>query len=545
MNGTAALWFCLCSIAGGTLGNAAVRMDHPSGFYQAPFSLALSAPGPKASIFFTTNGTAPTRLNSILYTRPIPVTTTTILRAAADTADAERSDIASSTYLFPTDALTQTGAPFPATWGTNLGVAVPAHYHLAPVSGDAERRQVMTALASLPSLSIITDPSNLFSPNDGIYSHPMERGAAWERPVSAELLDPQGAAEFRIECGLRIHGGTSRRAEESPKHSFRLVFRRRYGFPKPRVAWFDADGPRQFDSLILRAGNNDSWLASDGESRRHADYLRDEWMRRSLLAMGYPSARGRFVHLYLNGLYWGIYNLCERPGPLVFADAQSQPAPDYDTRKGDSIQAGDSLAWNQLMAMANSGVSQSKDYEQISRRVDLTQLIDYLILNFYAGNSDWDRSANWYAFRPKSPDGKFRFLIWDAERSLQSPEANTLDFDDDLSPPRLFQKLSENAEFRSRFADRTKRLLLGDGPLAPGPASARYMTLVRSLGPAIAAEAARWGAYRKEAHPYKTGPYERYTRESHWEPEVDRLLKSYFPRRGEILIRQFRERGLF
>ena len=76
---------------------------------------------------------------------------------------------------------------------------------------------------------------------------------------------------------------------------------------------FGPGGVQEFDALVLRAGNNNSWLDSNGEGRRRADYIRDEWMRQSMLAMGYPSARGIFVHLYLNGLYWGLYNLCERP----------------------------------------------------------------------------------------------------------------------------------------------------------------------------------------------------------------------------------------
>lgn len=64
------------------------------------------------------------------------------------------------------------------------------------------------------------------------------------------------------------------------------------------------------------------------------------------------------------------------------------------------------------------------------------------------------------------------------------------------------------------------------------------------LGPAIAAEAARWGAYRREVAPFRTGPYEIHTRETHWRPEVDRLLKDYFPVRTAEVTRQWREAGL-
>jgi hypothetical protein len=416
---------------------------------------------------------------------------------------------------------------------------------MASITDDAKRRQVREALAAIPSLSIIADPESLFSRETGIYTHPMERGREWERAATAEMLDPQSGARFQVECGLRIHGGMSRHPEESPKHSFRLLFRRRYGPTALRFPLFGTNGLQEFDDLILRAGNNDSWLASDGQTRRQAHYLRDEWTRRTLLAMGYPSSRGIFVHLYLDGLYWGLYNLCERPGPSLFAGAGGPPDVEFDSRKGDKIESGDEAVWNQVMELANSGLSDARAYHEISRRVDLTELADFLILNFYAANADWDRSANWYAFRPRTPEGKFRFLVWDAECTLRGPEANTLDFDDDQSPPRLFQKLSDNGEFRTLFAQRARRLLFDQGPLAPGPAAARYAALAKSVGNAIAAEASRWGAYRREVHPFKTGPYELYTRETHWQPEVDRLLKHYFPQRREILLDQFRERGLF
>lgn len=43
------------------------------------------------------------------------------------------------------------------------------------------------------------------------------------------------------------------------------------------------------------------------------------------------------------------------------------------------------------------------------------------------------------------------------------------------------------------------------------------------------AESARWGDYRRDVHPYKEGPYELYTRDTHWRPETQRLLQEYFP----------------
>ena len=524
-----------------------VQFDRASGFCSCAFNLALSAPFPHAAIYYTTNGTTPGPAAGIRYHRPIPIAGTAIVRAAAFEGETALTEAAARTYLFIAGLLGQTGRGLPDSWGASQGKPVPAHYGMsASLAGSpASRAAIIEGLRSLPSLSIITDPGNLFSPETGLYTHPAERGAAWERPVSVELLCPEGRVGFRIQCGLRIHGGSSRRPEESPKHSFRLVFRARYGLAKLRYPFFGPEGPGEFDSLVLRAGHNDSWLHPDGQARRRACYLRDEWMRASLSAMGYPCARGCFVHLYLNGLYWGLYNLCQQPGAALLPPLARGAPPEFDARKAAKLQAGDSLAWDRMMDLANAGLADPARYEALCQCLDLPEFTDYLILNFYAGNSDWDRWANWYAARPRVSGGKFRFSVWDAECALGELDTCTLDQDDDQSPLRLFQKLSENAQFRLLFASRARRLLFNDGPLAAGPASRRFDQLAKGLEKATAAEAARWGSYRQAVHRYKTGPYEIYTVKDHWEPEIQRLLAEYFPRRLAVLLDQFRQRGLF
>lgn len=404
--------------------------------------------------------------------------------------------------------------------------------------------RVVAGLRAIATLTIAADPADLFSAARGIYTHPLARGSDWERPVTVQMFEADGRLAFECGAGLRIHGGTSRQPEESPKHSFRLAFRQRYGTSGLQFPVFGPGGAQSFDRLILRAGNNDSWLSSRGEARQHADYLRDEWMRRSMLAMGYPSARGRFAQLYLNGLYWGVYNLCESPGPDLFPTNAGPTGVQFDVRKADKIEAGDASAWNQMMRWINAGVSDPRQYAHLSETVDLTELADYLILNFYAGNTDWDRSANWYALRPRTPAGQFQFVVWDGECTLRNVDADTLDLDDDESPTRLFHALSQNDEFRHLFAARARHLLLGAGPLAPQNCAQRYRELADSISAALTAEAARWGTYRRDVHRYKTGPFEAYSVEQSWRSETNRLLTQYFPQRGTVLLRQFRERGL-
>ena len=198
-----------------------------------------------------------------------------------------------------------------------------------------------------------------------------------------------------------------------------------------------------------------------------------------------------------------------------------------------------------MMQLANAGLKGEAEFAAVKELLDLRELIDFLILNFYGANADWDHASNWYAARRRIPAGKFEFFVWDGERTLERVNDNSMGFDDDQSPPRLFHKLRENVEFRRMFAERAKLHLTGAGALTPAKTGERFQKWAKELDLAIIAESARWGDYRRDVHRYKTGPYELYTRNEHWRPEIERLLKEYFPKRSEAVLRHFAERGLF
>ena len=268
-------------------------------------------------------------------------------------------------------------------------------------------------------------------------------------------------------------------------------------------------------------------------------------MRQSYAAMGQLSARGKFVHLFLNGLYWGVYNLAERPSaPFVASHLGGKPS-DYDSRNGENILEGTDMAWRELFRVANSGLRETDAYRHVERLLDIDAFSDFMVLNLYGGNGDWDRVSNWYAARRRSAEGRFVFLVWDGERTLEKVEDSILAVDDDFSPTRLFQRLRENPEFRSRFSQRARKHLAMDGVLGPGAAAGRYRILANQMDGPILAESARWGDYRRDFHPYKVGPYELYTREGHWRPEIRRILGDYFPHRTAALIQQLQSAGLY
>jgi hypothetical protein len=489
----------------------------------------------------------PTPSSGQLWQNPIRIEYTTVVRAAgfagADRVTAE----ACRSFIFTGDVLRQTGAGAPATWGTNNGQLVKADYEMDReiVENPAYRDALSLALRAVPSLSVVLAPENLWDATRGIYANPKETGEDWERVASVEWLPVDGSAGFQVSCGIRIQGGWNRRPEESPKHAFRLAFRKKHGLAKLKHRLFEGEGSDEFEGLILRAGCNNSWLHWSGEERRRGDYLRDQWMRDSYAAMGHPSARGRFVHLYLNGLYWGLYNLAERPDEHFAAQQFGVKAKDVDARNADKVLSGNDAAWKELFRLANSGVREDAAYGALGELLDLDAFIDFMVLNLYGANGDWDRASNWYAARRRSPPGPFVFFVWDGERTLEDVSGNVIRFDDDLSPPRLFHKLRENEKFRARFAERVQRLLAADGLLGPAAAANRFRKLTDQIEGPIVAESARWGDYRRDAHRYKTGPYELYARDTHWRPEIRRLMEEYFPKRPEVFMRQLEEAGLY
>jgi hypothetical protein len=198
-----------------------------------------------------------------------------------------------------------------------------------------------------------------------------------------------------------------------------------------------------------------------------------------------------------------------------------------------------------MMALANRGLSDEGSYEEIGRRLDIGEFADYMILNLYAGNSDWDRSANWYAIRPRTAAGRFQFLVWDGECTLGQLNADTQDLDDDESPQRLFHKLSENSAFRRLFAARAKQLLFNAGALAPEKNAARFQGLANAIAAAMWAEAARWGNHDPARQSGHVDLYGASIADQLWQPEVRRLLEQYFPQRRAFVLNQFRERGLY
>ena len=522
------------------------------GFVSAPFDLVLSTVTSDSEIRYTLDGSAPTVSQGAVYTAPIRIEHTTSVRAAAFKLNYRPTDVDTHTYLFLPDVVNQPARPagFPATWA-----GVPADYAMDPriTQAAASSNRLDAALRSLPSLVITSPIDNLFSSSRGIYANPERNGVTWERPVSLEWIRANGASEFQIDCGLRIQGGYFRQRSVTQKHSLRLLFKSVYGTGRLQQGIFNEFGAAQeFDTLVLRAGANDGYAWR--EARDTEQFIRDEFGRRSLLSMGQPSARGQFVHLYLNGLYWGLYNLTERPAEDFSATYLGGEPETWDAINSGEVKSGSLQAWNSFMAGVGD-VNTLAEYQRLKglnadgspnpsfpAYFDAPNYIDYMLVNIWGGNWDWPFKNFWFGRQRDGLAGGFKFYAWDFENTMgNNRDRSPLNM---VSPPAGIASawvggphdhLKHFSEYQIEFADRVHRHFFNGGTLTPESLIARYRELADLVEPSIIAETARWGDDNWST------PQDL----SDWLRERDWIIGTYLPQRTAIVLDQLRNAGLY
>lgn len=516
------------------------------GYYERPFQLQLTAPAEIGVLRYTLDGSEPTETNGLTYSAPIPISTTSTVRARLIQPGFRPGPITTHSYLFLDDILKQKNqAPVGAHWDTEMDPEV--------VNNTAQTHQVRDGLVSIPTLSIVMDDEDLFGSN-GIYRNSERRGEEWVRPGSVEYFYPDEYKGYRVDegfattAGVRVAGIFSR-LTSNPKHSLRLSFRSDFGPSKLEFPLFEDSPVTRFDNLVVLNGHNQSWATGITS----ALYLRDQ-VARDLQALEPQSVHthGSYVHLYLNGLYWGQYNLTERPDDSFAAENFGGDKDDYDVLKGvrfgETPQAqlvtGTRDAWNQLFAVASRDLADPANYAQIQQLVDLDQLIDYNIGILYTGDRDGPTGIvagqttpkNFYAIRERSPEGRFRFFPWDAEFTFEELNTDVSERRGSENPALLHARLRVNEEYRLRFADRVQKWFFHDGPLTPQRVAEQFRERATEIDQSIVAESARWGD-SKRGRPF--------TRDVEWTRELSRVLDRLLPSRSNVVLNQFRADRLF
>ncbi len=451
---------------------------------KTPLSLALT-PLAAGTIKYTTNGATPDA-NSTPYQGPIPINETTVIRA----------------QLFSDE-------------GVPLGPVDTKSYIIA----DYEQ--------TIPVISLVSDWGNW----ETLHTFAKERGLDWERPVNIEYFaENSGQLQFNHAAGVRIHGNFSRLF--SPKKSYRIYFRKSYGGPGNLAYPLFEDSPvTSFDKIILKGIFQDAFyhrnIPNLSDKHHTARYINDQVTRNLHRDMGQPIAHGRWVLLYLNGDFWGLYNLTERID-LPMLRTYSDKNADWDVIVKESgwdefgqwyniedVREGDYGAW-----LENQDWIGAADFTDpgnigvLEWRVDMENIYSYMFLQAYTQNTDWP-DANWVVVRRKDPgavgnEGKWRMMIWDSETTFGSgadfrKDINTLQ--NVHSPHDSITRILEkpfigSCALKHQFVQRAREYLGVEnvhgkppeqvGQLSKENIKAEIMTQAEIVRPFINMEAQRW-----------------------------------------------------
>lgn len=518
--------------------SAELVFSHQRGFYDAPFDLVVETDLPNAGIRYTTDGSAPTAEYGSMYAEPITIDRPTVVRVIAFAGEA--TEESTHTYLFAGMVAEQEA--FPEAYikeiesGRN-GSDRPHTFDWAmdpEVLEDTENNgNLVEHLLSLPTLALTMDVEDF----NYIYENHTQRGSNYERATAVELIYPDHERYadfegFQVVSGIRMQGGGA--VDQARKKSFRLLFKDEYGFSKLGYPLFESavhhadSATRRFDNVVLRAAGNTNWSKDDAWKHEPSTYLRDPFSRDSQVAISGFGARSTFVHVYINGYYFGLYNIAERPDDKFMASYFGGEREDYYSINHGGTVEGDEDEWDSLTSTsALLNLSEDEEYAAFIKRFDVKGYSDYVLLNWLIGMGDWPWN-NFYGGIRNEPDGKLRFFSWDSEYAFwtidgylgSNPGAWVNPFfsnhSGDIS--KLWRGLRDNDQFLRTFADRVYQHCFNDGPLTDENMRARFLRLAGSIEGAIVAESARWGdsSWGREDDPH--------TRKDDWEPNVAKVL---------------------
>ncbi len=376
--------------------------SHESGFYATPIQVSINVPPSGAIIHYTLDSSDPIETSPI-YSRPIEINMTTVVRARTFAVGYQPSKIISHTYILKT-------------------------------------------AFTIPTLSVITDPSNLWGEN-GIHTNYENRGDDWERPATIEFYESDGSLAFSADVGLRIHGGTSRAFS---KRSYRYYFRSEYGQNKLHYQLFAPKSIDEVKCFVTLASFQD---APGNSAYGTGTLLRDAVLHEIGRRIEPDISLGtRPVALLLAGKPWGIYNAIERIDRHLLEI--NFGINDCDIIENSSeAREGTMARWDELIAFFESkNLSLAQNYEIAQSLIDIENFTRYQVVEIYGGNMDWPDYNN-IAYRGYNEGDKWKWVLWDLDNAFAYVSANTFELatDDTTRGTIILRKLLDNENYRVYF----------------------------------------------------------------------------------------------
>ena len=440
------------------------------GVYSSAVEVLITTSLTDYPIFYTLDGSDPT-INSSIYDSPVVIGQTKVLRAAIISSDCISNEITTKTYLINEES-------------------------------------------NLPTVSLATDPYNLFDEEYGIYvlGNNYENwnpffGANfwedWERPIHIEFFEPDGTLGFAQDAGVKIFGGWSRAMAQK---SLAIFARSEYGNNEINYQIFPDKSIDSFKSIVLRNSGNE-WFGF--EAQANATMFRDGMHTSLMDNTGIDHQEYRPAVVYLNGEYWGIHNIREKVNEEFLASNNPGVDPDEldELEFGGDIIEGDNQDYlGMIDFVENNDLSNPNNYLIVEEQVDIENFIDYYIIQIYVGNTDWPGN-NIKFWRPHIEGAKWKWILYDTDFGFglfdwwaSNVYHNTLLFalDDNgpdwPNPPwstLLFRSLMENDEFQNKFINHFCYYL--STRFEPSYVENHISDIVDNIAPEMPNHISRWG----------------------------------------------------
>lgn len=394
------------------------QVSQRSGFYKTSLSITLHtdfAQHPTQVIRFTLDGQEPTD-ESPIFTQPIVIERTSVLRARVFVEGLLPSSIISETYF-------------------------------------------VNETTTLSAVSIMIDPKDMWDPVYGLYvqgpnaddDFPYVGANFWqeiEKPIHFQVFEPDGRLGLRFDAGIRIGGQFSR---AMPQKAFNVFARNEYGSDVFEYPFFPDKSLTTFKAITLRTSGQDSVLSR----------IRDTMMTSLLSETDLDYQAYRPAALFINGAYWGLYNIRERINEYFIAYNHDVAPDKVDLLQGNgTVRAGSNSHYRALERyVSRQDMSETNNYEYVQTQMDVKNFMDYWIAQIYFANTD---SANIRFWREQSEEGRWRWIVYDLDWGFFSLNDNTLSsvtypegtgIGNNLSTT-LLVNLLKNEEFKQLFLER-------------------------------------------------------------------------------------------
>ena len=433
-----------------------VTFSTPGGFYDNPFELTLSCNQRDKVIHYTTNGNTPTA-NDPVFGEPLLLGESLYSHSDIYTI----LDCPESMWFLPTSVqkcIVIRAAAFDEN-GSLSGKVTTNTYLIKSLGCDTH---------GLPAVSICADSLDLFDYERGIFvpgayqdpSNPegtgnyYQSGREWERPMNFEFYETDNKG-VNQQAGIRIHGGNGRKLQQK---CVKIYAREEYGKKRFKHPFFETIPDSSFKHLILKPFTS-SWTQSGIN-----DYVSNQIASR----LDLETLASRPVALYLNGEYWGIYYIHERPDEHYLEDHCHVDINGINLIEdwGGTCEAGSNLNFLMLYDfIANNDLADPDAYSYVASQIDISNFIDYQIFEIFSANLDWpaNNMRCW-----QEGNGPWRWIFFDGDIGLITKEYDAFanaTYDGPSTYPAssnstlFLRKLLENESFKVAFLNRFNQLL--------------------------------------------------------------------------------------